>query len=707
MEFIFQGFQSSLPIWFYILLFAGTTWLAWWSYSNISGIRKSQFYILFLLRSGAFFILLLLLLNPLFKSESSRLEPPNILIMLDNSASTAMEKQVYRGTESYSDLLEELNFQNQNSIAFNFYSIGNRTHSISPGELTFNDDQTDLSQTVQEIKRQKDKANAAIIVSDGIYTKGQNPIYETQDLPIPIFTIGLGDTTAYKDLSVSSVATNETGYLNSIQTVIATIHSNGFKDESFPVRLQKGDQILSAKTVTPDISSSTTEVSFDLSLNEEGLQQYDITIPELEEERTSANNSQLFSVDVRNDKQRILSLAFDMHPDLKFMRSLLLQDQNIQLTNYTWLGSNTFIEGPFSSNPDTVDLAIIHGYPSSGLPAEIKSSVKQLAEQVPVVIAATPLFDAERFEQEITSLPVTGPSQQDYASISIIPEQKSVGHPIMELPVFNHEQSSSISAPIQNLELSPGATILFESSFEGNDTKMPVVAVEELGNKRMTIFTGFGWYRLNQSPISGEREFVRQLWLNSVSWTATDPDNQKLNVKPTKTSFSESEAVIINAYLKNERGETESQATIDLSISSDSMDQRMYPMENIGPGEYQVDLNNMREGVYAFEATAQKQGRTIDSYSGEFAVARSNAEYMHVKRDEQLLRQLSNRTGGTYISFDSISGFWNTLRQAKVLEPRSKVDSTILYPYRQITWFIMILLLLSAEWGFRKYLSLP
>ncbi|MDZ7680319.1 MAG: hypothetical protein U5J63_01080 [Fodinibius sp.] len=330
MDFIFQGFQSSLPFWIYLLALVGTIALSWWSYRSIKGIRPLYRYILIGVRSTVFFLLILLLLNPFLKTESTYYESPNILVMLDNSASTSIEKNTYRGTESYQQVLETLNFGDSASVNYDFYAIGRQTTASSPAALTFNAEQTNLASGMQVLQGNQAEVSAAVLISDGVFTQGQNPVFGAQDLQVPVFSIGLGDTTSQKDVVVSSVSTNSTGYLNSTQPVTATIQSNGYDGESIPVELLKGNEVVRSQTIRPEISNSSQEISFQLPLETEGLQQYRIQVPALSDEWTNANNVQRFSIDVKDAKQQILSIAFEVHPDVKLLRSLLLADQEYE-----------------------------------------------------------------------------------------------------------------------------------------------------------------------------------------------------------------------------------------------------------------------------------------------------------------------------------------------------------------------------------------
>lgn len=706
MDFIFQGFQSSFPVWIYILTFACTLLLAWWSY-QIKGITPGYRYLLITLRGTTFFILILLLVNPFLKSETTYYEPPEILVMLDNSESTQISKQQYQGVDSYVKTLEQLNFSDFSDVNFQFFSFADSIRPSHYDSLTFDGEQTNLSTVAETIGANSDDAVAAILLSDGIYTSGKNPVFASANLNIPVFAIGLGDTTFQEDLLVSSVTTNSTGYLNSTQKVEATIQSNGFQGTSFPVELRKGEEVISSETITPESSKSTTEVEFELSLENEGLQQFEITIPARQEEWTDANNRHLFSVDVQDARQKIVSLAFEVHPDVRFIRSLLLEDENIQLTNRTWIREDQFIEGSLITDPDSVDLAIIHGYPSSGLSDNITEELESLIDKVPVLVMTTPQLDPREFEQQIRSLPITISGDWDYQTVSLQMEAEHASHPIMELPSVTYSRLPSLVAPIDNLEPSSTASTLFSSTFQGDSTGKPVIAMQELGNRRIGVASAFNWYQMNQHSNPEVREFVQQLWVNIVSWTSTNPENRLLDIHPRKTSFSGSEKVIINAYLKNERGEDESDGEIDVTLSSDSLEERTFAMENVGNGAYRLDLGPLPEDIYTFEAMAQKEGRELDQQNGEFSVARSNIELLDINRNERLLRQVAESSGGSYLSFDSVDGFWNHLDERSLLDQQEQVQTNFFYPYQQLWWFIVVLVLLCGEWILRKYLSLP
>ncbi|MDX1617470.1 MAG: hypothetical protein R3224_01705 [Balneolaceae bacterium] len=708
MDFVFQGFQSGLPSWLYFVLIAATIGLAWWSYKGIQTIRPFYRYTLIALRSAVFLILLVLLLNPFFKSESIRFEKPAIMVMFDNSSSISVQKGDYRGDETYRDLVSELNFENRDRLDFRFFSVDNDVNPVeSPDSLTLDGSETNLYNAVEIIHNNQRDARTAILFTDGIFNKGRNPVFLSRELEIPIFTIALGDTSRQRDLVVQDIVTSASGYLNTAHPVEVNVLNQGFGQEPFQVQLKSGDEIIQSRTVNPTTATSSHTVTFQLDLSEEGLQQYEIEIPEKQGEWTAANNIQPFSIEVLDDKQSILSLAFEIHPDVRLVRSLLLQDENTQLSTRTWLDGNRFIRGDLSLDADTLDLLLLHGYPGRGASRRVVEHLEQLTERVPAILFSTPRSTGNSPDGAATLFPIFSAETASPVEVNIVPIIESTEHPIMELPEVSYERVPSVYAPIRRLEVNPGATVLFNSLFQGVDTGQPVIAIQQVGNFRRAQLNAHGWYRIAQSTNPQARAFIESLIYNIVSWTATQPDNRRLKIQPTQKIFTGNETVSFNAFLTNESGDIEDDGVITVTISGEEIETRLYNMNNIGDGQYRLDIGALPEGIYRFEATAQKGNRTIDTQSGEFSVSGSNVEYVNTTRNDDLLRRIADATGGGFHTYETAGGIWEEMNERGLLDREQRSITNLFYPYQHAFWFILAIVLLGSEWLLRKYVALP
>ena len=647
-------------------------------------------------------------MNPFYKSESTYLQNPEILVFLDNSESTALQIGSYDGKNSYQQVLDRLNLADSSEVNYSIYSFGRNLNKSALDSLTFNAGQTNLYDPVQIIKNNENEISGSIIVSDGIFNQGRNPVFQSESIQKPIFTVGLGDTAKQKDLIVQNVVSNATGYVDTEHAVEATVINNGFANRSFRVQVVKNEVVLADKTISTTEETSSHTLNFEIPLNEEGLQQFVLKVEALDQEWTVVNNQQPFAIDVIDQKQQILSLAFEIYPDVKAFRSLLLSDTNTNLYKRTWLGGNRFLEGDFTFSPDSLDLVVIQGLPATGIPSETMEQLSTILDKVPAILVASPKGSFQNFNLiSDLSLPVIFQSSINVNEIGLATSASSSQHPIMEIPEINYSSLPSIFGPSSGLQLSEGATMLFRSTYLGRDTSQPLISIQEFGNLRTTFISGFGWYRIFQSSNRQHREFAQKLFENIISWTATKPDNRRLRIEPNKRVFTGNENVILNGFLKNESGQMETNGSINITLSGENTEERFYSMENEGNGQYKLDLGSLPEGIYSFTGTAQKGNRTIDTQRGEFSVSKSNAEFVSTIRNDRLLNQLSANTGGNHFLFNDLEGLRDSLNKKGMLSKEEKISETLFFPYQHSFWFIIVIALLGAEWIIRKYLALP
>lgn len=708
MELDFQGFQTIFPIWVYLLVALGSVALAWWSYKDMRSIRPLFRGLLIGLRSAVFVILVLLLLNPVFRQTTTHLERPGVMVMLDRSESTSITKGGYQGQESYQSVLDALQLSDTAKADLDLYSFAGNFGPVDPDTMQLNGNETQLYEVMDWLRQHQDRYQAAVLVSDGIYTLGRDPAFLARQIGVPVFTVGLGDTSRVKDIIVQNVSADEVGYTQTTTPVEVTIRTNGFGGQSIPVELRSNQDVVARKNVEPESGEWVTTFSFDLPLKEEGLHQYRIHVPEQPDEWSASNNTRIFSVDVQNNKRRIVHVSFDIHPDVKTVRSILGTDRHIALTTRTWLGGDRFIEGGIPAPADSIDLLITQGYPAPDIPTEVRQKLNQLIESTPTLVLALPDFNPVLFSDSVPfEYPIEPQQRTGLMDIQLRPVAERSDHPVMELPTVNFGSLPPLYAPIRQLSTSSGSQVLFRATYHGNETDAPVLALREVGNKRIAQLNAFGIYRWYQSNDQNVRKWVRQLVSHLVDWTITQPDTRLLKVEPTQQVFDGDEAVKLQAFLTNESGQPETQGVINVRLEGDQVSSRTYTMEHQGEGRYTLNVGSLPEGMYQFEATARKGERSIDHRKGEFSVAPTNVEYVNTRRNDALLQQIAAQSGGEAVTFQQAGRIRDLLNDGDRLEARQRTETTTFHLYRHWFWFALVLLLLSGEWFLRKYVALP
>ncbi|MEX0994198.1 MAG: hypothetical protein WD599_01640 [Balneolaceae bacterium] len=702
----FQGFSPVFSSVLLILLLGCILLLTWWSYSYLKSISPVKKWGLIFLRGFAFFILILLLLNPFLEFSEVNIQQPEIAVYLDDSKSMNVTRGEYQGWESYREMIEAFNFDQFNDEAtISFYRFDDRVEPLDDTgpvpELNLDGGVTNLDEVIRHIRDQMSQARATLLFSDGIVTRGRDPVYNARQLPGPIFTVPVGDTARIQDIAITEVMTNETGYTNTRQPVDLTVRQYGFIGETATIQLRKDEEVLESTQITFTADPSSHSISFELTFEDTGLQNYDIHIPALEGEQTTENNQFPFSVEILDDQTRVLHLAFEIHPDVRTIRTLLQTDQSLDVETKTWLG-NRFIEGSLEISEDSgeYDLIVIQGHPPENL-----GELTQLMSNAPVLQILTPNVDASNLENSAVPLSVSNPGSMKTLQLRVNPQQQN--HPVMEFEPVNFPRMPPLQTREGNLQTPVTSHIHFFANFSGSETNIPILITDETGNQRNTLLNAFGWFRFAQSQEDEPRQFIRTLITNLVSWTSTSPDRRNLQIAPLKRIFQETESVQFRASLTNESGEPESDAVIEVVITHEDETEYNYTMRNRGQGNYDLSAGRLVAGNYDYQAHARKTGRTIDEYGGSFNVTESTIEFVNTERNDALLRQLAEASGGYFIEEASSGNLRTELAERDLLDPVEEHRTMYRYLYENLIWFVLVLILLSGEWILRRSLALP
>lgn len=291
--------------------------------------------------------------------------------------------------------------------------------------------------------------------------------------------------------------------------------------------------------------------------------------------------------------------------------------------------------------------------------------------------------------------------------LNIIPNANNEDHPILEVSEVNYDALAPILTSLRATVNGVDITSLLNTQFQNMVTPNTVLAIADRGNSRRAHIAAWGWHRLFQSTNETERLFAEELFLNTITWASNNPDERLLTITPSKSVFNSSESVIINASLVNESGESESDAAIEFHLIDESGNDRVFNMTNNGAGRYSIQFESLSNGLYSFSATARKGSRTLDEQTGEFLVEDSSSELINTVRNDPFLNSLALESEGSFFIYNQIQNFWETLRDKGTLTSTEELVEAYIHPIRSIFWFVLVILLLGAEWLLRKNYSLP
>ena len=704
----FQGFSPILPVIILAVLTILTTSISYYTYRDLKKGGPYKKWALITLRSSTLLILLFLLLNPFFTRESVTTESPQIAVYHDNSISVSLERGEYEGLESYRQRKELFTDSRDERFTYTDYLFDTE---ISPGnELSLDGTGTHINAVMNHILENENRFKAAILFSDGIATQGRNPLFTATQLSIPVFTVPLGDTTAVRDLAISEVEYSDPVYTNTLNRITAEIQYQQVENKQTEVRLIENGTVVETTEIEFQSPSGSRLIEFERQYSEPGLYDLAIDIVPIENEFTTENNRFSFTMDVLDDKTRIFSIAFEIHPDVAAIRNQIATDIQNELIQSTWLGGERFSDiDPLSSefNQDEVDLFIIHGEP----PAEsaIAERLINIIDQKPVIIFTLPssFRGAENFNSLKSAFPQSPGSPSE---IRPVRSSSDLSHPLVELTIPPERTLPALISHQGEYSISPAGQILIRANFQGAETNIPVLISDEVANRRLATVNAYGWYQYRLSRQDQSGQFFRNLIDNLVSWTSTPPDRRTLTIEPLQSNYTENETIQIRGTLINERGEPELNGMIDVGVFDIDGDTELssFRMRHTGSGNYIAEIGTLPSGTYRAEANATLNNRDLGSDETRISVGQSNVEILNTQRDDATLRSIAQNSGGLFLDNLQFERFNTFLEEQSLYESIEEISVTQSY-LREYSafWFALVLILLTGEWILRRSLSMP
>jgi hypothetical protein len=157
----------------------------------------------------------------------------------------------------------------------------------------------------------------------------------------------------------------------------------------------------------------------------------------------------------------------------------------------------------------------------------------------------------------------------------------------------------------------------------------------------------------------------------------------------------------MSAEVYNEAYEPVAEAEVTMEISDSLNRQFFYAFDRINQF-YRLDAGNFPPGRYRFKAQA-KAGTSEYAETGEFAVIPVNLEQIDMMANHRLLFQLAAETGGKYYHLDEVGDLPRNLLESRDIKTVNYFQTSLDEWINRKWMFLLILLLLSAEWFLRKF----
>lgn len=661
----------------------------------------------------------MLLLEPRKETNEKILSPPVIAVLQDNSESLVIQKDSNFVRNEFprnlGSFMTELSGGKAETQFFTFSQLLDKDASYD--SLAFQGTGTNISGALDGVRKLYANQNlgAVVLITDGIPTSGMSPLYALSGFQQPVYTVMLGDTTPQKDILIAEVLYNEIAYLENETPVKVKLNSTGYQEQDLVVSISYRGKTLETKQVKITQERPGLDVDFLVTPDQTGVRQYVVSVTRLEDEITHRNNSKSLFINVLETKVKVALFAGFPHPDVGALTQAMARDQRYSVTEFIHKKPNSWYESPDDYNLSEFDLIILHNFPFS--PADAK-----VADKIATVIRdqKKPVM---HFIGQYTHLNTLDQSLGEFTglkagAVSTVAEEAQLS--------FKQEYTEHSTHTFEEdwIRIMNNAPPLFRNKSDWQpkgDTKVfgtariknilldyPVYALQNhLGRKNFCLVGENVWRMRSHSLVeTGDFEAFDTWLYNNIQWLMVREDKRRFKVKPSKPLFTGNEPILFRGEAYDDSYNPLPGVDVRLSIRNAKGKENNYYLNESSNGRYFLELRNLEEGTYQYQAEGSKNDVRIGTDRGEFSIGKSNIEHFRLQADQNLLEQIALRTDGKYVSARNL----NTLAQEILNLPSLKPTSRIVTQrsgFNEYTWLFFILIgLLALEWVIRKRFSL-
>lgn len=632
-------------------------------------------------------VIALLLLGIILENFITKKEKPLIFIAHDNSESIIQTKDSTFYFEDYPDDLKSFSKDLSEKYEVIEYSF---SEGIENGIQTKYDGKlTNTSKVFDQIYSQYSNRNigAIILSTDGIYNTGANPIYSVgRKTYVPVYTIGLGDTTEVKDCKIEEVFNNDIAFLGNQFPVEVNVSHKDFPSKQVKVSIHLGSKQIATQTIEFTNEKGQHKLDFILNATSIGFTKYTVKVEELDGEFTYKNNTANFYVDVIDGRQKIALAYSGIHPDLGAISYVIENNKNYEVD---------LVEFKDLNDIGKYDLIICHNYSNQN--NELNKLIKDGVKPVLFIVGANSnLTDLSKLNIGFTG---NGNKTEDVGfavngAFSTIIYPPSVSNLLSNAP--------PLKVPFGNFNFSQSLDVLAYQKVGNVTLDQPLIYFSEKNASKYGVIMGEGiwrWRLYDQAKNQSTTNF-ELLISKMISYLAIKENKNPFKVH-VNNEYAESEDVVVLAELYNSSYDLVNTSEVNFVLINDEgkeFDYHFFKTSNA----YKLELGKLPQGIYTWKAATIFSGKSYNA-EGTFLVKEVKKEWLNNTANHRLLRNISQNTNGRFYFPNQLSQLKDDIINREDIVTVSFKEKSFkdLIDYKWL--FFLIIILMSVEWFIRKF----
>src|SRR6266508_4318673 len=665
------------------------------------------------LRASFLALLLIMLMRPVVVVPSIIPKSASVAVIADDSRSMRLNDENGR---SRIDAVKELlstghkfarGLDEKFKVSLYGFSAG-ASKIKDAGELKAEGAVTDIVNALRETVNDQSGSSlsAIVLVSDGGANTSRDLGAEFRELRaknIPVFAVGVGNPSRFKDAEMSRVTTPRRVLAGSAVIADAQVRLSGYGSSKLIVAISEDGRALKTQTLDGEI--------------------------------TVENNAQDTLIEVTNDHPKVLHIEGEPRWEYKFIRmNLAKNEKNLVLVSSLRSADGKFYRQGVESGGEltqgfpttdeelfTYQGVVIGSVEANFFTYDQLKNIEQFAARRGggvLMLGGARSFDAGKYAgTPISDLsPLYLNDQVEEYETQVVSNFKASLTPrgrVHAVTRLNEDRALSAKAweelpPISIPELltgaKPGATVILEANAINDRSRTtPLLVEERYGRGRSMALTAndtWRWRMETPSQNNSHETFWRQLLRYLVSAAP-----RQYEVAAERDVYTKGDAVILRGEVNDKKFNAVMDAQVVARVTKPSGATAEIPLKiNFGerqqqPGaDYRNEFTPDENGLYKIQMTARRGGATLGEAQSTFLITDRTREFHDAAQNVELLKRAAAETGGKYFPLSAANDLLDeiTLLEGKNSERVSKDlwDMPIN--------FILLVGLAGAEWFLRK-----
>jgi uncharacterized membrane protein len=626
---------------------------------------------------------------------------------------------------------------------FRFSSSSERVQSAN--DLKYGGTATRLGQALDRARDELAGLPLAglVMVTDGADTSDaaiDESLASLKARSIPVFTVGVGQERFARDIQVTRVETPRAALKGTALVVDVVVSQTGYSGQTVPITVEDDGRIVSTQEVKlpADGESATVKVRFTAA--EAGPRLFKFRVAEQPGEQVAQNNARDALIEIHDRKERVLYFEGEPRPEMAFMNRAIKDDNNLNVVVLQRTAENKY----YRINPSNPE-ELLGGFPKTreelfayrGLILGSVEAASFSPEQLRMIAdfvskrggGLLALGGHRSFaEGGWTGTPVGEvlPVLPDAANpkylswLDVHPTRAGALFPVTQIS----ETESASTARWNDMpqvttvnsvhQVKPGATILL-TGLDNRRQEQVVLAYQRYGRgKAIAMPIQDSWLWKMDAKLAVTDSTHAMFWRRMVRWLVDGVPDQvnlttnadrvepgepvRLSAEVLDGSYTEVNDSRASAHITSPSGKT-SEVPLDWTVTRD--------------GEYRATIVPDEPGLYDIKVTATRAAgankpagsdtgtrkeKDLGTAAMHLRVSAGDAEYFDAAMRAPLLQRIAEETGGRFFTAAHAAALPEAVsytgRGVTVVEERDLWDMPAL--------LIMLVGLVSAEWGFRR-----